>query len=140
MQEKWKRARALRSAATDAERHLWRYLRRENLVGFKFRRQYPIARYIADFACIPARLVIELDGGQHIESSRYDAMRTRELEAEGFRVIRFWNHDVLLQADLVLEEVLRALGKASPHPNPPLQAGEGVSQSVTFRPAALKGE
>jgi very-short-patch-repair endonuclease len=112
MQEKWKRARALRSAATDAECHLWRYLRRENLEGFKFRRQYPIAGYIADFVCIPARLVIELDGGQHLESSSYDALRTRDIEACGFRVVRFWNDDVLLRTELVLEEILRELGDA----------------------------
>jgi very-short-patch-repair endonuclease len=112
MQEKWKRARALRSAATDAERHLWRYLRRENLVGFKFRRQHPIAGYIADFVCIPAGLVIELDVGQHLESSDYDAARTRDIEACGFRVVRFWNDDVLLRTELVLEEILRKLGEA----------------------------
>jgi very-short-patch-repair endonuclease len=110
MQEKWKRARALRAAGTDAERHLWRYLRRENLAGFKFRRQYPIAGYIADFVCIPARLVIELDGSQHLESRSYDAARTRDLEICGFRVIRFWNHDVLLRSEVVLEEILRELG------------------------------
>ncbi|RUL64047.1 endonuclease domain-containing protein [Dyella dinghuensis] len=112
MHEKWKRARALRSAATDAENHLWRYLRRENLAGFKFRRQYPIAGYIADFVCIPLRLVIELDGGQHLNASKYDATRTRDIEACGFRVIRFWNDDVLLRTESVLEEILRKLGEA----------------------------
>jgi very-short-patch-repair endonuclease len=112
MHEKWKRARALRRGATDAERHLWRYLRRENLSGFQFRRQYPIADYIADFVCMPARLVIELDGGQHLESREYDATRTRDFKAHGYRVLRFWNDDVLLRTDLVLEEILRELGES----------------------------
>lgn len=112
MQEKWKPARALRCAATDAEHCLWRYLRRENLAAFKFRRQYPIAGYIADFVCIPAHLVIELDGGQHLDAGKYDVARTRDIEACGFRVIRFWNDDVLLRTESVLEEILRELGEA----------------------------
>jgi very-short-patch-repair endonuclease len=112
MHEKWKRARALRSASTDAENHLWRYLRRENLAGFKFRRQHPIGGYIADFVCLPVRLVIERDGGQHLPLSEYDAARTRNIESRGFRVVRFWNDDVLQSTELVLEEILRELGEA----------------------------
>ena len=109
MQRKWERARQLRNAATDAERHLWRHLRGEQLGGFKFRRQYPLAGYIVDFVCIPARLVLELDGGQHQEAVSYDVARTRAIEALGYRVLRFWNDDVLLRTDAVLEEVLRNL-------------------------------
>jgi very-short-patch-repair endonuclease len=113
MQRKWTFARRLRNEATDAERHLWRYLRREQLAGFKFRRQYPMAGYIADFVCIPARLVLELDGGQHLDALGYDAERTRTIEAQGYRVLRFWNDEVLLRTEAVLEEVLRHLPRGS---------------------------
>ncbi|GLQ47732.1 hypothetical protein GCM10007862_27830 [Dyella lipolytica] len=109
MQEKWKRARQLRLTATDAERCLWRYLRRENLANYKFRRQFPIAGYIVDFVCISAKLVVELDGGQHLGTREYDAMRTHMIEACGYRVLRFWNDDVLLRTESVLEEILRDL-------------------------------
>jgi adenine-specific DNA-methyltransferase len=99
-------------------------LRGRQLFDFKFRRQYPIAGYIADFACVEARLVIELDGGQHIDQAEYDTERTRKLAANGYRVLRFWNDDVLLRPDAVLEQICREL---QPHPNPPLQAGEGAN-------------
>ncbi|MGN7727225.1 endonuclease domain-containing protein [Luteimonas sp. 22616] len=109
MEEIWKHARALRNEATDAERHLWQHLRGRR-IGCKFRRQYPIAGHIADFACIEAKLVIELDGGQHLERSAEDAARTRRMEANGYRVLRFWNDDVLVRAMDVLDEILRHLG------------------------------
>jgi len=109
MQRKWERARQLRHAATDAERYLWRHLRHEQFAGFKFRRQYPLAGYIVDFVCIPARLVLELDGGQHLDAMRYDAERTGAIGALGYRVLRFWNDDVLLRTDAVLEEIWRHL-------------------------------
>jgi very-short-patch-repair endonuclease len=116
-------ARALRNDSTDAERKLWQGLRGRQLFGFKFRRQFPIAGYITDFACVEAQLVVELDGGQHVEQAEYDAERTRKLGINGYRVLRFWNDDVLLRMDDVLEQVCREL---RPHPNPPLQAGEGA--------------
>ena len=78
MQEKWKRARQLRLANTDAERHLWRHLRHKNLATYKFRCQYPIAGYIVDFVCMRAMLVVEVDGGQHLDAQRYDEARTRD--------------------------------------------------------------
>ena len=109
MEKIWKNARALRINATDAERHLWQHLRGRRLAGFKFRRQYPIAGHVADFACIEANLVVELDGGQHVERSAEDAARTRRIECNGYRVLRFWNDDVLLQTDVVLGEILRSL-------------------------------
>lgn len=109
MEKIWSKARALRNDATDAERHLWQNLRGRRLAGFKFRRQYPIAGHIADFACIEARLVIELDGGQHLERSAEDAARTRRIESNGYRVLRFWNDDVLERAVDVLDEILRNL-------------------------------
>ena len=109
MQEKWKRARQLRHASTGAESLLWCYLRRENLAGYKFRRQYPMASYIVDFVCVSAKLVIEIDGGQHLDRREYDASRTRAIEVMGYRVLRFWNDDVLLRTESVLEEILRNL-------------------------------
>lgn len=102
-------ARELRNGATDAERHLWRYLRRRQLAGFKFRRQFPVAGYIADFACVPARLIVELDGGLHADAVAYDQRRAERLAANGFRVLRFWNDDVLRGTDAVLEQILRQL-------------------------------
>jgi very-short-patch-repair endonuclease len=109
MQEIWKRARALRRSATDAERMLWRHLRRGNFAPHKFRRQYPIAGYIVDFVCVSAKLVIELDGGQHADAREYDERRTHKIAACGYRVLRFWNDDVLLRTEAVLEEIWRSL-------------------------------
>ena len=109
MQRQWIRARQLRNNATDAERHLWRFLRREQFAGYKFRRQFPVGVYIVDFVCVPARLVLELDGGQHLDARAYDSARTRAIELCGYRVLRFWNDDVLLRTDAVLEEILRHL-------------------------------
>jgi len=105
----WKNARALRNDATDAERRLWQHLRGRRLNGCKFRRQYPIAGFIADFACVEAKLVVELDGGQHLEQVAEDAERTRRMECNGYRVIRFWNDDVLVRTAEVLDEILRCL-------------------------------
>ena len=87
-------ARSLRRAMTDAEHKLWRLLRAGRFAGIKFRRQHPGPPYIADFCCIAARLVVELDGSQHLGSA--DSARTRFLEKQGFRVLRFWDHDALL--------------------------------------------
>ena len=109
MEEIWQNARALRNRATDAERHLWYYLRGRRLAGFRFRRQYPIAGRIADFACVEARLAIELDGGQHRDRAREDEERSRRIGCNGYRIIRFWNDDILLRTDDVLEEILRRL-------------------------------
>lgn len=109
MQKVWKRARHLREAATDAEHLLWRHLRSQQLHGYKFRRQYPIAGYIADFACVSARLVVELDGGQHLDAANYDSERTRIIEMHGYQVLRFWNNDVLLHLPDVLEKIWHAL-------------------------------
>lgn len=102
------RARSMRRNATTAESVLW-YALREALPQAKFRRQVPIGRYIADFASHRAKLIIEVDGGQHGERIEQDAKRTRFLEGEGFRVIRFWNNDVLTNCDGVLEQIAAAL-------------------------------
>ncbi len=105
-------ARRLRNAPTDAERHLWYHLRRRELAGHRFRRQVPVGGYVVDFACPAARLVLELDGGQHLQQRDYDMQRTRRLQALGWRVLRYWNDDVLLRTEAVLEDILRALGES----------------------------
>ena len=125
MDVKWQHARELRSGMTDAERALWRHLRTRQLRGWKFRRQYPIAGFIADFACVEAGLVIELDGGQHAEQADYDRMRTERLNGAGYRVLRFWNHEVLENMEGVIDSIIA--GMLQPHPNPPLQ-GRGGSE------------
>ena len=96
---------------TDAERRLWSRLRRRQLEGHRFRCQVPIAGYIADFVCLKSRLVIELDGGQHneAENETLDSQRTERLNTQGFRVLRFWNSDVLLETDGVMETIFNAL-------------------------------
>ena len=98
--------------------------------GYRFRRQVPIGRYIVDFACIRARLIVELDGGQHTESVSDDLERTLHLARAGFRVIRFWNDEVLQRTDAVLESILEALIQACPHPDPLPQAGEGEQRAT----------
>jgi very-short-patch-repair endonuclease len=119
-------ARRLRRDATDAARLLWQALR-ERLAGSKIRRQHPIGRHIADFACPSCKLAIELDGGQHATRARTDAVRSASLAGEGYRVIRFWNNDVLGNVEGVLDRIARELAAAptSPRPSPP-QGGEGV--------------
>ncbi|MCK6685490.1 MAG: endonuclease domain-containing protein [Thermoanaerobaculia bacterium] len=94
---------------TDAERLLWRRLRLRQLEGYKFRRQVPLGPFIVDFLCLEANLVIELDGGQHVEAAGYDRNRTSYLQEQGFRVIRFWNGEVLQRTDEVVDEILRNL-------------------------------
>jgi very-short-patch-repair endonuclease len=101
-------ARTLRHEATDVELILWRALRENNL-PYKFRRQHPIGKRIADFACPARKLVIELDGGQHAGAVRADEVRTAEIAAHGYRVIRFWNNDVLENLDGVMERIAQAL-------------------------------
>ncbi len=114
-------ARTLRKEQTDAEKRLWYFLRDRRLGGFKFRRQHPVGPYIVDLVCVESGLIVELDGGQHVEQARYDSRRSAYLEEQGFRVLRFWNDDVLKQTGDVLASILDALSP-SPQPSPP--AGE----------------
>jgi very-short-patch-repair endonuclease len=109
-------ARALRKNSTDAERLLWAALRGHRLNGASFRRQVPIENYIADFVCHAALLVIELDGGQHFSDSaeQKDAARSAVIEAKGFRVLRFSNHDVMTNRDGVLETIASAVAERAP--------------------------
>ena len=119
-------ARKLRRDAPDAERRLWYYLRDRRLGGFKFRRQVTIGPFIADFACIPCKLIVEVDGSQHNELA--DRPRTEWFENLGWRVLRFWNNDVLQNTDGVVFTILAACGAKEELPSPcPLPlAGEGL--------------
>src|SRR5207302_1177184 len=122
------RARQLRREMTDVERKLWRHLRYKQLPGHRFRRQVPLGVYIVDFACLDARLVVELDGGQHNEEVEIerDARRTAWLESQGFRVVRFWNFQVIEEIEEVIETIWLALSESTPHPNPPPQGGREI--------------
>ena len=104
-------ARKLRKNLTDAERHLWRHLRRRQSDGFKFRRQAPIGRYVVDFFCPDAELIVEIDGGQHADQMEYDANCTEWLESRGYRVLRFWNNEVLENTEGVIETIRAALSR-----------------------------
>ena len=110
-------ARELRLNPTDAERRLWRALSRRQVAGARFNRQVPIGPYIADFAARSVKLIVEVDGGQHDERATYDEARTRYLEAQGWRVIRFWNNDVLGNLEGVVATIERALVER-PSPGP----------------------
>lgn len=110
---------------TDAERKLWQTIRGKQLSGFRFRRQHPVGPYIADFACVDQKLAIELDGGQHQDQLIYDERRTAFLQVQGWRVLRFWNNEVLNNLDGVLASVVGNLTAAPPSQPSPLQ-GEGA--------------
>ena len=103
------RARELRKNLTDADQLLWSALRGRQLAGYKFHRQFPIGPFVADFACREHRLVVEADGGQHNENLS-DERRTEYLERHGWRVIRFWNNDILANIEGVMEMILKELG------------------------------
>jgi very-short-patch-repair endonuclease len=107
------RARTLRRNSTSAERRLWYVLRALKAQGFKFRRQVPIDPYIVDFACLSARLVIELDGNTHStdEEIARDTTRQTYIESQGFRVLRFWNLDVYHNVESVMDTIVAALSK-----------------------------
>jgi very-short-patch-repair endonuclease len=105
----------LRANQTDAEGIVWKYLRNRQLDGFKFRRQAPIGPYIVDFICFEIRLVIEVDGGQHMVRREKDEPRNDWLRIQGFTILRFWNNDVLTNTHAVLEEIRKYL--ITPHPS-----------------------
>jgi very-short-patch-repair endonuclease len=104
-------ARSLRQRQTDVEQLLWYRLRDRRLAGYKFRRQLPIGTYIADFVCMSARLIVEIDGGQHAANAVYDEQRSDFLRQEGFTVMRFWNNEVLKNPGGVLTTILVELKK-----------------------------
>jgi very-short-patch-repair endonuclease len=124
------RARKLRRDATDAEKRVWRALR-EKLPSAKFRRQVPFGPYITDFASHSAKLIVELDGGQHADRVEQDAARTHFLESEGYRVIRFWNTEVMENMDGVIDMIALEIGRAGIEPARPLPSS---------RPSPTRGE
>ena len=122
------RARTLRQNMTEAERRVWQILRSHQIEGYKFRRQVPIGRYIADFVCHEARLIVEIDGGQHDRSSPREAERSGFLQSEGYRILRFWNDEVLANLDGVHETIAAELGRITP------------TQTLPHRGGGLQGE
>ena len=119
-------AKTLRSGMTDAERRLWSRLRREQL-GVKFRRQHPLGTYVLDFVCLNPKLVVEVDGSQHLQQAAYDERRTAWLKTQGYAVLRFWAHDVLSQTDAVVArifELLKAAADSAPSPTLPQRGRE----------------
>jgi len=124
-----RKARELRIVMTDAERRLWATLRGRRLRGYKFRRQHPVGPFILDFVCIEHRLVIEADGGQHSDNAT-DDHRTAWLSRRGWRVIRFWNNEILSNTEGVQEAILEALALTSAHvqkaPSPSRFRGRGA--------------
>nr|WP_085218729.1 endonuclease domain-containing protein [Allosphingosinicella indica] len=126
------RSRELRANATEAERLLWRHLSARRIEGVRFNRQFPIGPFICDFVSRSARLIIEVDGGQHAERSEEDARRAAYLRSQGYRVIRFWNNDVLANIDGVVVRIAEILtDRPSPSPS---REREG---SAIARPARL---
>ena len=126
-------ARHLRKTMTEAEQALWWRLRRKQIAGSRFRRQHPIGPYIADFACIERKLVIEVDGGQH-SGCEADMRRDEYLQRQGFAILRFWNNEVLENIEGVCDVILRHLADTHPHPGLPPQAGEGDKQRFCSLP------
>ena len=122
-------ARELRIRQTDAEQRLWYQLRAHRFMNLKFKRQKPVGHYIADFICHECGVIVELDGGQHQEQAAYDQARDAWLRAQGYTVLRFWNHEVMQQMEAVLEAIRMAVLERAPNaPSPPAplpQAGEG---------------
>jgi very-short-patch-repair endonuclease len=121
--ESLERAQTLRREMTDAERKLWMILREGSIGGFAFHRQVPIGPFIADFVCHKAKLIIEVDGGQHDLGSAREVTRTEFLEREGYWVLRFWNNEVLSNLEGVHTVISGTLGEISPPPNPPPSRG-----------------
>ena len=115
-------ARQLRNSPTQAEIALWERVHYRQINGYKFRRQQPIGRYIVDFVCLEKKLIVELDGNSHLNNRANDDERTKEIQVQGYKVIRFWNSQVLHQIETVLASILLEL-EASPHLNPPQRVG-----------------
>lgn len=103
------RAKLLRNNPTDAEKRLWCFLRRKRLNGYKFRRQTTLGNFIVDFVCFEAKLIIELDGKDHLNKRRSDSHRTECLESMGFAILRFWNYEIFTQLDLVIDRIKKHL-------------------------------
>lgn len=138
------RPRTLQKSSTDAEAKLWHHLRDRQLAGFKFRRQLPLGPYVVDFVCLQAKLIVEVDGGQHAVQRQADESRTAFLREQGFRVMRYWNNEVLAEIEGVLTQIQQALESGSllcpphfdtPHPRP-LPQGEREGQRTDLTKCA----
>ena len=124
-----KNSRRLRKNMTDVERILWKEVRGSQLLGYKFRRQHPIDNYIVDFVCLELKIIIELDGSHHFEQAEYDYIRSNYLMGKGFRVLRFWNNDVLYNVEGVLITIFQLL----PSPFQPSLKREGKCTKCIFK-------
>jgi len=133
-------AQKLRKTMTEAERKLWQSLRLRQMHGHKFRRQHPIGNYIVDFVCLEAKLIIELDGGQHNleQNIAADAVRTTFLERHGFQVLRIWNNEIFSNLNGVLEVVELELNKYIPQPGLPPERWKGRSSRARGKYRGLK--
>ena len=118
-------AKSMRRQPTNAEALIWAALRGARMQGFKFKRQQPIGPYIVDFVCFEYGLIIEIDGGQHAEDVSADQHRSNWLQSQGFRILRFWNNEVIERRDDVLESIIRAL-REYPSPQPLSHKGRGA--------------
>jgi very-short-patch-repair endonuclease len=125
------RVRDLRRNMTNAENRMWYYLRNRRLGGYKFVREHVIGQYIADFVCREKKLVIEIDGGQHMDAVEYDAVRTKDLETRGYRVLRIWNHEVFKNIQGVMDSILNLL-ETVPHqaPSSPTLLPQGRREQI----------
>jgi very-short-patch-repair endonuclease len=132
--------RALRSNMSDAEQALWHLLRCRQISGLQFRRQHPFGDYTLDFVCLENKLVIEVDGGQHEQQAWYDENRTQKLQAAGFRVLRFWNNEVLKEIESVREKIWLVVQELQSHPPPnlPLEGG-GIKKVPPVIPSLSGG-
>jgi len=132
------RAKELRNQATPAERALWRAMSRRQIAGHKFCRQMPVGPYFADFLCREARLVVELDGYSHDTQQEQDARRDAFMKAEGYRVLRFSNGDVLSNLEGVVQSTAIALAETGPPPTPPA-SGRGAGRPQKLPGISLEG-
>ncbi len=128
------RQHGLRRNQTEAELRLWQYLRNRRLLGWKFRRQHRLGPYLADFVCLQAKLVVELDGSRHLDLGQagHDRMRSEFLCRRGYRILRLWNDDVFLRVDSVLDRIATSVGAPHPPSAPsPRMRGEGKAVVVS---------
>lgn len=127
------KARELRSNLTNAEQFLWQRLRLRQLDGHKFRRQRPVGSYIVDFVCLKVKLIIEVDGGQHGDNKVYDGKRDHWLKLHGYRVLRFWNNEVLSNIEGVMEIVQGAANEPPPQSSPGFGGGKDTDGALSSK-------
>jgi very-short-patch-repair endonuclease len=130
-------ARTMRAKPTDAEHRLWQHLRAGRLPNFKFRRQQPLGNFIVDFVCLEARVIVELDGGQH-NGSASDVKRDEWLRAQGFVVLRFWNNEVFENLEGVVERILVQLQQPHPSPQPLSRKGRGARSRTAITAPSIE--